>query len=155
MAPDTLLGVGVNKGCLGIHELSRMTDSHVPQKIDVAAPLIGKDQSFGIAVSLNNRNECVLRAIGNNLQETLPRLSRDTSENPLLTEHALVPLRHTGERVGSESYGHSSQDSIHLLAGATMYLENICEVCSRYSAPETEELQSHPPLLITELAAAL
>ena len=130
MAPNSFLGIGVHEGCLGVHELPRVAHGHVTGQVDVAAPLVGEDQSFGIAVSLNDRDERELRAIGNHLEKALSRLTGDTAEHPALGEHAFIPLRDTGERSGTQAHGQMSEHAVELLTGVTVHLQDLSQIGS-------------------------
>ena len=155
MTPHSLLCVGVHEGGLRIYELSRMADGHVPQQVDVPAPLIGEHEAFRITVSLDDGHERLLGAVGNDLQKTLSALARDTAQHPLLAEHGFIPFGNAGERAWTKAYGQTPQNAIEFLARPAVYAQDGGQIRSRHASAQAEETQSHAPLLITQLTAAL
>jgi hypothetical protein len=126
--PDALLGVGVHEPRLGIHELPLMTDRHVPIEIIVASMFVGEDQPLYSYSSPHERAECRFSAVGNHSEETLSGLTGDTAQDPLPTEDGFVPLRHTGNALGHESFHERSQETVRPLPGLTICIQMACEI---------------------------
>ena len=128
MPPDTFLGIGMNEAHLAVHKFSRMADRHMPEQIDVAAPLVSEDQSLRVAMSFDERNQRLFRTIGNDLQKALATSTRDATQNPLPGEHTLIPLRDTGKCTRSQAHSQTPQHAIELLAGATVHLQHLRQI---------------------------